>query len=238
MKKTMLVGAVGSALVLAALLLALTASAAKTSRAASTKSCYPNNQFIDTPNDTSVTWDDARTNADGEYEASLNTKSVDATGSVRVNGFIDVSGDVMTGHITATLNFVKAKDPSKSYKVTFESKCVQEVATEEDATNENGENGAPNFDISDQFEAEFEGTVTGLPWSKKAQKGVLSISGFRNDDSGDRTLKVAVEQGKTCDENGGEVGLTNQELGVDLSGGDFFADDTDAAYIELPAGMT
>lgn len=234
MRKTMLVGAVGSVLVLAALLLALTASAAKGTRAISTKSCYPNNQFIDVANDTSVTWENAKTKAEGEYEASLNTKSVDATGVVKVNGFLDVSGDVLTGYVTAELTFTKTKDPSKSYRVTFESNCVDEVGTEEDDI-ESPEEGGPDFAISDQFEAEFEGTVTGLPWSKKAQKAVLSISGYRNDDTGDRTLKVGVEQGKTCNETGGEVGLSNQEVG-DLTGGDFFADDTEAAYVELPAG--
>ncbi len=56
------------------------------------------------------------------------------------------------------------------------------------------------------MEAEYEGTVTGLPFSRKAQDAVLSISGSL-DDQGKIQFHISIEQGTTCNETKGEIGM-------------------------------
>jgi hypothetical protein len=222
----------GVALLFTALFLAMTASAAKSAPAANkTLSCYPDNQF-QLGGDTSADLHHVKVNSTFEIEPTGDGgEEIEAEGTVGVNMWFKVVDDTLTGYATA--NFKIGKDT----KVKFESRCVQEVETEEDdvveCVDEDTGFDCP-FLATDQFEAEFEGLVKGLPFSQRKQPAVLTLSGLVNDDTGEILLKAGIEQGKTCDENGGEIGSSNEDDPVGLGDFDFEADNTDAFLWGVP----
>ena len=109
----------------------------------------------------------------------------------------------------------------------FESRCIAEAQTEADGNSCTG--------CTDEFEAEFEGTVSGLPFSPKPQNAILSLTGY-NTPTGQIVLNFNLEQGTTCDEYKGETGSSNEDKHGKTSGS-LSADDTASGRWGLPDGF-
>jgi hypothetical protein len=224
MRKNVLLGAGAvSALVVTALLLTMTASAAKT-RAAGQSSCYPNNEFQINPGDTHANLSNVFIQSTSvEIEPNYNS-SVGRTfgkGWEKVNmGFDAFDGGPLLGHASADFAI-------NGRKGHFESRCIAEAQTEADGDECGG--------CTDEFEAEFEGTVSGLPFSPKPQNGILSLSGWKAP-NGDIVLHFNIEQGTTCDEYKGEFGASNEDHAGKTSGS-LKADDTQSGRWGVPDGF-
>ena len=221
-KKVLLVAGAVSALVVAALFLTMTATAAK-NRTLAQGSCYPSNEFQISPGDTHATLSDVYIQSTlVEIEPNYNGGGrTIGKGWEKVNmGFDAFDGGPLQGQVSADFAI-------NGRKGHFESRCIAEAQTEAD-----GSDGAGS---TDSFEAEFEGTITGLPWSKKAQNGIATLSGFKTA-SGEIVLHFNVEQGTTCDEYKGEFGSSNEDKHGKTSG-TLNADNTDSGRWGVPSAF-
>jgi hypothetical protein len=246
-RQALLAVGVGSALLFTALFLAMTASAAKTAPAGSkpTKACYAN-QFQE-GGDTSATLDDIKTDADFEIEPNGNNGGgeewPEAEGTVNTSAWFTIVDSTLRGY--AKIEFTITRENGKTTKGSFVSKCIAEGGTEEDGeSTECIEEDGPIFgranavrriaqcpEVTDQFEAEWEGTVTGLPFSEKKQAAVASLSGYE-DLEGNVFLHLGIDQGKTCLEFKGEIGAANEDELTPV--GNLEADDTEAFVATFP----
>ena len=187
-KKFLVVVGTGSALVAAFLYLALTASAAKTvpARSLGGGSCYPGNEAPTDPGTTHAKMKNVQSDVAVSIEPTFNGTETFAKGNARVDmSFTVIDGVSLSGSATVLFNI------GGSGKGKFESRCIVEASTDTD-----------NPDL----EAEYEGTVTGLPFSKEPQDAVLSVTGSL-DDHGKIQFHLGIEQGTTCNETKGEIAM-------------------------------
>ena len=221
----------GSALLFTALFLAMTASAAKTvSTGTKNGSCYDDNEATLSEGDTSATLHKVKVNSSFEIEPGGDEGQTELPGTVKAEMWFTVIEDVsLKGHASVDFRIIDEHGDVK--KGHFESRCIQEASTEPDGENCEDE----CVEATDQFEAEFEGTVKGLPFAGQGkQPAVATLTGYR-DDEGQIVLHFGVEQGFTCNETGGEFGSENSD---DPGGeGDLSADDTDSGRWGLPDGF-
>lgn len=233
-KKLLLGAGVLSVLGFAALLLTLTASAAKTKSAKASKQgeCYPANSFEINPGETHARLKNVYIqSAKFAIEPKFGGTETAAMGWVRVNS---MSFDVFDGgpfQGKASVDF-KINGNGNGGIRHFESRCIQEAGTDADDTEDIGGNDVP---VTDQFEAEFEGTVSGFPFAPGNQPAVATISGMKLPGGG-ILLHFNVEQGSTCFETAGEIGSSNEDFRGKTSGS-LSADDTDSARWDFPDGF-
>ena len=217
-KRVLVVLGTASALVAASLYLTLTAGAAKTVSAKNLGggSCYPTNEFQTDPGTTHAKMKNVQSDVAVTIEPSLNGTETLAKGNARVTTeFTVIDGVSLSGYATVLFNI------GGSGKGKFESRCIVEAST--DST------------TPPDLEAEFEGTVTGLPFSKKAQNAVLSVSGSL-DDNGDIQFHLSIEQGTTCNETKGEIGMAVPKPSGKATG-KLSADDTTSGRWGVPIGF-
>ena len=186
-KRVLVVLGTASALVAASLYLALTATAAKTVSAKSLGggSCYPTNEAQTDPGTTHA----KMKNVQSDVAVAIENGGPEtfAKGNARVDmSFTVIDGVSLSGTATVLFNI------GGSGKGKFESRCIVEASTDSSSPPD--------------LEAEFEGTVTGLPFDRTAQDAVLSVTGSR-DDNGAIQFHLGIEQGTTCNETKGEIAL-------------------------------
>jgi hypothetical protein len=226
-KKALAVAGLCAACVLAVLFLTMTASAAKDAgKGSSQPECYSN--VSDAGFDTHAKVSDGYIQS-AHFEWPGKSGEVKSTGWIKANMAFDVfGGSSMQGHLVVDF-YVGGNGNGPGH---FESKCIAEAGTEEDFSFDECEESNCVEVATDNFEAEFEGTVTGLPGSKKGQPAVAQLSGGHTE-SGAVVLKLQIEKGTTCNEDDYLDG-GNQENHVGKTSGSINADDTFAFRANFP----
>ena len=151
----------------------------------------------------------------GKDDGSARTKT---HGSITIEATMDNTGGALGGSFIASWN-VGGK------KGKFVASCIQEGQTDTDTPP----------DTTDDWEAEYEGTVSGLQWSKGAQPGVATIAAHNS--AKGMVVSVSFEQGTTCFENAGELTATNANdpKWIQAAAGTLAADDIVAGLWNIPA---
>jgi hypothetical protein len=225
-KKILAVAGVGAACVFAVLFLTMTATAAKDAgKGSSQGECYTDAFGF---GDTHAKVSDGYIQS-AHFEWPGKSGQVESKGWIKANMAFDVfGGSSMQGHLVVDF-YVGGNGNGPGH---FESKCILEAGTNADFSDDECDDPNCVFLATDTFEAEFEGTVTGLPGSKKAQSAVAQLSGGRTE-SGKVVLKLQIETGTACNDNDYLDG-GNQEGSVGKSSGSINADDVDAFRVNFP----
>jgi hypothetical protein len=216
MKKRLVTAvAVGAALLCGVLFLTLPATAAKTGNAQ--PECYPSSS---PSGDTHAKVSDGYIQS-AHFEYDGKSGEVVTKGWLRANMEFDVfSGDTMEGHLVVDF-YVAGSGPGH-----FESRCIHEAGTEEDGVDcEDSE----CIDKTDNFEAEFEGTATGLPRFNGPTPVVAQLAGYKKP-GGALVLKVQFEKGTDCSESDGALEGGNLEGSTGKTSGSINADDVDVEH--------
>jgi hypothetical protein len=217
-KKALAVAGLCAASVFAVLFLTMTATASKnTGKGSNQGECY-GNVFTDPDGDTHANVSDGYIQS-AHFEIQTKSGEVDAKGWIKANMKFDVFfADTMQGHLAVDF-YVAGFGPGH-----FESKCIHEAGTEEDG----GECEDVCRDLTDRFEAEFEGSVTGLPGIKNAQNAVAQLAGAKTL-SGALILRLQIEKGTACSDSDVLDGGNDAEGHVGKTSGSIAADDVEVS---------
>jgi hypothetical protein len=227
-KRALAVAGLGAACVFAVLFLTMTATAGKNAaKGSSQPECYSN---VETDPD-----GDTHAKVSDGYIQSAKFELVGKSGEVQANGWIKANmefdvfeADTMQGHLNVDF-YVNGYGPGH-----FQSKCILEAGTDEDGTDcEEDDSPTCGGFVTDHFEAEFEGTVTGLPFNKQTRNVVAQLTGFHTE-GGALVLHLQIEKGQTCLNEKNVLDGGNQESHVGKTSGSLAADDVEVNRLNFP----
>jgi hypothetical protein len=221
-KRILAVVGLGAALVFGVLFLTMTASAGKNAAKGSSQPECSGGFVESSGGDTHAKVSDGYIQS-ATFEYPGKSGEVIQKGWLKANMAFDVfGGSSMEGHLVVDF-YVGGNGNGPGH---FVSKCILEADTKPDFSDDECEEADPCVPVAtDHFEAEFEGTVTGLPGSKKAQPAVAQLAGGRTE-SGKLVLKLQIEQGTLCNEDDYLDG-GNHQSSAGKSSGSISADDVD-----------